>query len=221
MLTTLSSQTHTATKRPASPTPLAESPAKTTKPIPTGPRAQSGLRAALIPSGPKLPTGPRLERNFSTQRSIPSGPRALQQNPPTPNKPIASAHLPTSPGRPRSRSPSATAVESPVLPDEDKDMPSRYRQSKGSLGNGTNGNGAKQNPQASKLQTLDGPLHDQAQIMEEYGRSVTLKPQWMENPKAPLANYLGGGAGGAQDLGDGGKGFQVREGIVDGKKVFR
>jgi hypothetical protein len=57
--------------------------------------------------------------------------------------------------------------------------------------------------------------------MSEHGAGVTIKQQWEENPKAPLANYLGGGSGGATNLGDGGKGFQVEEGMIDGKKMFR
>jgi hypothetical protein len=57
--------------------------------------------------------------------------------------------------------------------------------------------------------------------MHTYSVGVALKPQWEENPKAPLANYLGGGSGGAQNLGEGGKMFQVVEGTVNGQKVFR
>lgn len=56
--------------------------------------------------------------------------------------------------------------------------------------------------------------------MEQYGK-VDVKSQWLENPKAPLANYLGGGRGGAQELGDGGKGFTIQEGLVSGQKVIR
>jgi len=57
--------------------------------------------------------------------------------------------------------------------------------------------------------------------MHQYGQGVNIKPQWQDNPKAPLANYLGGGAGGAQNLGEGGRMFSVEEGAVNGQKVFR
>lgn len=68
---------------------------------------------------------------------------------------------------------------------------------------------------------LPGPIHDRQQIMDEYAAGISIKQQWEENPKAPLANYLGGGSGGATNLGDGGKGFQVEEGTIDGKRLFR
>jgi hypothetical protein len=50
---------------------------------------------------------------------------------------------------------------------------------------------------------------------------VQIKQQWAENPKAPLANYLGGGKGGATDLGDGGKGFTIEQGMVGTSRIFR
>lgn len=68
---------------------------------------------------------------------------------------------------------------------------------------------------------LPGPVHDRQQIMDEHGQGIQIKQQWEDNPKAPLANYLGGGTGGASHLGDGGKGFQVEEGMIEGKKYFR
>lgn len=54
-----------------------------------------------------------------------------------------------------------------------------------------------------------------------YGQGVPLKDQWAENPKAPLANYLGGGGGGATNLGQGGGAYQVQEGLVGSKRMFR
>lgn len=69
------------------------------------------------------------------------------------------------------------------------------------------------------LPELEPPLLDRAEITRRF--PVALKQQWEENPKAPLANYLGGGSGGAQNLGEGGKGYSVTEGTVDGQKVYR
>ncbi|KAL7419306.1 hypothetical protein Q5752_006143 [Cryptotrichosporon argae] len=90
-------------------------------------------------------------------------------------------------------------------------------------GGRSSGAGPSSRSSKASLVELDAPLWDQAAIKETYGEKqrVFIKKQWEENPKAPLANYLGGGSGGAQDLGDGGKGFNAVEGMVDGKKVFR
>lgn len=82
-----------------------------------------------------------------------------------------------------------------------------------------NGRGGGGKPPPPPLQQLEPPLLNREEILRRF--PVTLKQQWEENPKAPLANYLGGGSGGAQNLGEGGKGFVVTEGSVNGQKVFR
>lgn len=74
-------------------------------------------------------------------------------------------------------------------------------------------------PPPPPLQQLEPPLLNREEILRRF--PVTLKQQWEENPKAPLANYLGGGSGGAQNLGEGGKGFVMTEGAVNGQKVYR
>lgn len=82
-----------------------------------------------------------------------------------------------------------------------------------------NGRGGGGKPPPPPLQQLEPPLLNREEILRRF--PTTLKQQWEENPKAPLANYLGGGSGGAQNLGEGGKGFVVTEGSVNGQKVFR
>jgi hypothetical protein len=74
---------------------------------------------------------------------------------------------------------------------------------------------------ASRGQPLAPPEHDEQQIMQMYGQGLQLKKEWAENPKAPLANHLGGGGGGATNLGQGGAAYKVVEGLVGAKKVFR
>lgn len=85
----------------------------------------------------------------------------------------------------------------------------------------SNGHGGSRKAPPPPAVVLPGPLRNRDQILQEFGQNIQLKPQWEENPKAPLANYLGGGTGGAQNLGGGGSGFQTEEGVVDGVKVFR
>ncbi|BEI84358.1 hypothetical protein CcaverHIS002_0409620 [Cutaneotrichosporon cavernicola] len=91
----------------------------------------------------------------------------------------------------------------------------------GHRGHGRGRANGRNKTQAPPATVLPGPVHDRQQIMGEYGAGISIKQQWEENPKAPLANYLGGGSGGATNLGDGGKGFQVEEGVIDGRKMFR
>ncbi|WVR06049.1 hypothetical protein IAU60_003077 [Kwoniella sp. DSM 27419] len=92
--------------------------------------------------------------------------------------------------------------------------PSRYRH---------NGHSGPRKPAANGPATtgnarqLTPPLRDHAQIMEQYGSDVMLKSQWSENPKAPLANFLGGGRGGADLNAE----YRTEEGLVGNKKVFR
>lgn len=69
--------------------------------------------------------------------------------------------------------------------------------------------------------TLDGPLRNRDYIFQQFGHGVTIKEQWEENPKAPLANFLGGGAGGATNVGEGGDIFKVEEGVLNGQRLFR
>lgn len=189
-----------SSKRAPSPSPLAsEPPAKVVKPIPSGPRIPTGPRATsgLLTARP-LPTGPRADR------PIPTGPRGAPPSEPHRPETLPIDEQSTEPPfrTPRSESPDSS------------DMPpggGRYR--------GRPNGGATKRPTATK--TLPGPLWSHDQIMASYSGGVALKPQWAENPKSPLANYLGGGAGGATNLGEGGKQYDVEEGLVEGKKVFR
>ncbi|WWD17693.1 hypothetical protein CI109_102134 [Kwoniella shandongensis] len=176
----------TASKRPLSPSaPPSQQPIKLAKAIPIGPRQSQPVLSSIIP------TGPRAAR-------IPTGPRALQtsvqQPQPQPRPSASDAHT--------SRSPSPSA---------DMAGPSRYR-SNGHTTPRKNGGGGGKSP---ALKQLAPPLRDQAQIMAQFGHGVTLKPQWSDNPKAPLANFLGGGKGGADTE------YKMEEGVVGDKKVFR
>ncbi|WVF70295.1 hypothetical protein IAT40_005084 [Kwoniella sp. CBS 6097] len=88
--------------------------------------------------------------------------------------------------------------------------PSRYRPSGPSKPRG----GAS----SSKISHhLAPPLHDSAQILSQYGHGVALKPQWNENPKAPLANFLGNGRGGAEMS----AAYAAEKGSVGGSQVYR
>lgn len=89
-------------------------------------------------------------------------------------------------------------------------------------GRGRNhGRSAPRKAAAPNLPQLPGPVNNHDQILKDYGQNVTIKKVWEENPKAPLANHLGGGTGGAKNLGDGGGAFLAVEALVDGQKVFR
>ena len=70
---------------------------------------------------------------------------------------------------------------------------------------------------------LSPPIHNLTHIKQVHGDGgkLVLKPQWDENPKAPLANYAGGQSGGATNFGENGSAYQVSEGTVNGQKMFR
>lgn len=51
---------------------------------------------------------------------------------------------------------------------------------------GYTGPSAKQNNS-----TIQPPLYDQNFIVASYSKGVPIKPQWAENPKSPLANFIG------------------------------
>lgn len=179
--------------------PSAEPASKVAKAIPTGPRGSTFARPP-----PTAPSGPRGNRPIPTG---PSGPRVQPvASSPVPPQPTPIAE-PTPTPQPPSRSPS---------PVSDSDMPSSSR----SRGRGrtptSNGGGGKKGVQALPL-----PEYSYEQIMQLHGKKVTLKAQWAENPKAPLANYLGNGTGGASDLGQGGGAYEVQEGLVGAKRMFR
>ncbi|WWC66226.1 uncharacterized protein I206_100127 [Kwoniella pini CBS 10737] len=123
-----------------------------------------------------IPTGPR-------GSSIPTGPKSVRPNQPSPIHDTSTS--------------------------EDMPGPSRYR------GNASRRGGTPNTTKSTK--ELPSPLHDHAQITHQYGKSVQLKAQWLDNPKAPLANHLGNGHGGA-DLGSE---YRVEEGMIGNKKIFR
>lgn len=76
------------------------------------------------------------------------------------------------------------------------------------------GGGGKPPPTGRK--SLSPPIHDLVYISETYGKGITLKSQWAENPKSPVANFILKGKSG-----DINGCYSYAEGIVDGKKVHR
>ncbi|WVW82502.1 hypothetical protein I302_104513 [Kwoniella bestiolae CBS 10118] len=180
-------------KRAPSPTLIPSQPSsKVSKPIPTGPRGTSSSK--LIPQGPRA------------DRPPPTGPRSQSPHPP----PRA-----TSPHhRSQSTSPGTEEYE------EDMAGPSKYRSSKGHnaarRGGGAGPSGSGSGAVNNNARQLSPPFRDHAQIMDQYGRGVQLKAQWAENPKAPLANYLGNG-GGAEMSGE----YRAEEGMIGNKRVCR
>ncbi|KAK4683833.1 small subunit ribosomal protein S24e, partial [Tremellales sp. Uapishka_1] len=196
-----------STKRPQSPTPISsEPPAKVAKSIPTGPKSERIPQ----PSGPSIPTGPRSERRYpllTYPRPVVSGSTSGLDN--TSNVPATAIPSPASPrSRPRSPRPKSPLSSS-------NEMPPRYR------GGTSNGNGNGRKGAMHSVVQLSGPVNTHEQIMAQHGNGISIKQQWLENPKAPLANYLGGGTGGSTDFGDGGKGFKVEEGLVGNAKIVR
>lgn len=72
------------------------------------------------------------------------------------------------------------------------------------------------NPPPTGKKALTPPMHDLVYISETYGNGITLKSQWAENPKSPVANFILKGKSG-----DISGTYSYTEGIVDGKKVHR
>ncbi len=196
------------------------------KSIPTGPRAQSGLAVSVsrpgpstrpsAPSSPSLPTGPRA----LTGRPVPTGPRVLTasystqaqlaESPPEDSLPaFGSNKTRASRSSSRTTSESKTRSVSPGsgISKSDEDMPSTARSPR------TNSRTARRKPayKASNKQ-LEGPLRDQKQIMEEFGKGAKVDPKWADNPKSRLIVYWGSEAGGD---------FTCEEGVVDGKQIYR
>ncbi|OCF41558.1 nuclear DNA helicase II [Kwoniella heveanensis CBS 569] len=94
--------------------------------------------------------------------------------------------------------------------------PSRYRPNGPGKARGGRG-GAKSGTPSSRSIQLAPPLHDHAYIVSQFGQGVALKPQWNENPKAPLANFLGNGRGGAEMS----AAYTAEKGSVEGTQVYR
>jgi hypothetical protein len=70
--------------------------------------------------------------------------------------------------------------------------------------------------------TLAPPLQDKDYIISQYPELKNLvKPVWIENPKAPVANFLTGGKGGANGLGPRGPAYRISIGRLGGKPVTR
>ncbi|WRT64327.1 uncharacterized protein IL334_001259 [Kwoniella shivajii] len=181
-------------KRPPSPIlPSSEPSAKLLKPIPTGPRkSQAFSTAAAIPIGPR------------SDRLPPTGPRS--QNTPLVSTTSKPEQLDSASARSRSPTPFNGS-------DEDMAGPSRYKPK----GNNTTRKGGAGGSTGGNLQQLSPPFRDRTQIINEFGHGVELKnPQWAENPKAPLANYLGNGSGGAED-----QRYKVEEGMIGNKRICR
>lgn len=66
---------------------------------------------------------------------------------------------------------------------------------------------------AKPLPKLEGNVQSHQEIVSQW--PIRVNPQWMDNPKAPLANYFGG------SLEAGSKQFKYSEGIVAGQRVIR
>lgn len=88
---------------------------------------------------------------------------------------------------------------------------------------GNRGGSYSSNPLTYHTAELSAPLRTKEQILAEYGRNGmnVLKPAWAENPKAPLANYLANGTGGATGLGKNGSMYEIEKGSFEGRKYNR
>lgn len=75
---------------------------------------------------------------------------------------------------------------------------------------------------SSRPDTLNAPLQDKDYIISQYPELKTLiKPVWIDNPKAPVANFLTGGKGGANGLGPRGPAYRIASGRLGGKPMTR
>ncbi|KIR78823.1 nuclear DNA helicase II [Cryptococcus gattii E566] len=184
----------TSLKRPLSPTAANEQSRKLSAvsvPIPTGPRTS------------QIPTGPRTDR-------IPIGPESLQNQSLNQNQPTKL--IPTGPRN------STSAPIPPSISNTKAAAASENQNNKNILEEMGNprkrGGGGKPPPTGKK--SLSPPIHDLVYISETYGKGITLKSQWAENPKSPVANFILKGKSG-----DINGCYSYAEGIVDGKKVHR
>ncbi|WWC99866.1 hypothetical protein V866_006775 [Kwoniella sp. B9012] len=180
------------TKRSPSPSPINTQPStKLPKPIPTGPRGTS----RSLPTAPAIPKGPKADR------APPTGPRSRHA---LPDNPSSSGNGVSSVASRRSTSPGD---------EEDMAGPSRYR----SKGGNTPRRGGSAGPSSGGIaRQLSPPLRDHNQIIDQYGQKVHLKAQWAENPKAPLANFLGNGGGAEMS-----QEYKAEEGMIGNKRMFR
>nr|KIR45840.1 nuclear DNA helicase II [Cryptococcus bacillisporus CA1280] len=176
---------------------------------PTAPSEQSRKLSAVsvsIPTGPRtsqIPTGPRTDR-------IPIGPESLQNQSLNQNQPAKL--IPTGPRN------STSAPIPPSISNTKAAAASENQNNKNTLEEMGNprkrGGGGKPPPTGKK--SLSPPVHDLVYISETYGKGITLKSQWAENPKSPVANFILKGKSG-----DINGCYSYAEGIVDGKKVHR
>lgn len=205
----------------------ASAPVPTTKAVPTAPRptpiaipfgSGRGYKTALKP----IPTGPK-SSNPGSRYAEPAHLDQTQHHNQSQHLQSQSSSIPTGPRsynnveprRPDSQSqPRAPRSPSSQIDDDDSGMPPKAR----GTGRGGSYGLRRPTPPAKSKQTvqLSAPLQDSQYIIATYGKGVALKPQWAENPKAPLANYLGAGSGGGAPAE-----FDVQEGMIGNKKVFR
>jgi hypothetical protein len=76
-------------------------------------------------------------------------------------------------------------------------------------------------PHARK-DTFTPPLQDKEYILAKYAAQKHLvKSVWIDNPKAPVANFLTGGRGGANGLGPRGPAYRVTMGRLGGINMAR
>ncbi|WWC86426.1 uncharacterized protein L201_001303 [Kwoniella dendrophila CBS 6074] len=186
---------------------------------PSPPTTPSDPTPKLLKS---IPTGPKGSRLFSSISSGPNIHKALPTGPKSQIPILAStSSAPISESIEQAKQISTDRRSTSPLPELEEDMPgpSRYRSKGGSApkrGGGGSSNGSITGPSGSTRQ-LTPPLRDRAQIINQYGSGVTLKSQWLDNPKAPLANFLGNGSGGAHLDQE----YRAEEGLIGNKKIFR
>nr|KIR84802.1 nuclear DNA helicase II [Cryptococcus tetragattii IND107] len=160
-------------------------------PVPTGPRTS------------QIPTGPRTDR-------IPIGPESLQNQSLNQGRPTKL--IPTGP---------RNSISAPVPPSISNTKAvaasenQNYKYTLEEMGNPRKRGGGSKPPPTGK-KSLSPPIHDLVYISETYGKGITLKSQWAENPKSPVANFILKGKSG-----DINGCYSYTEGIVDGKKVHR
>ncbi|WVO16893.1 hypothetical protein L204_104579 [Cryptococcus depauperatus] len=190
-------------KRPISPS----EPSGQLKKQPTLSISRDACNKTSIPTGPRsgrIPTGPKSFQN-SVHRLIPTGPSALR-NQTTDTAQSADSSLcqltSTQTGLP---TPQPTPIQAGIAEDIDMGYGRRHK-SQGKAGG----------PPSGKL-ALSPPLYDLEYISDTFGHGVVLKPQWLENPKSPLANFVQSGRGGM----DVNSIYQFTEGVVNGQKVYR
>lgn len=142
-------------------------------------------------------------------------PASLLEDTPSSSRPPAK-HIPTGPKADRQAQPpsqsaanvaSAAAAAAEVVQSvpaqldvseslDDEEMTQTRGRGRGrSAGSSRQPSASRGGPSSSKLPVaptiIQPPLYDRTFILNSYSQGAPLKPQWAENPKSPLANYVG------------------------------